>query len=101
MTTTTDKPKTEKTASAFELPSVEEATQGIRDLNERWMESSRSAGLVTLDAYEKALTSIADFEKKVASDSKVEWVSAVASTHAKLLSDMTASYTTAARDLLK
>lgn len=99
MTTTTDKTKT--TASAFELPSVGDATQGIRDLNERWMESSRSAGLVTLDAYEKALTSIADFEKKVASDSQVEWVSTLASTHAKLLSDMTASYTKAARDLLK
>lgn len=101
MTTTTDKTKTENAASAFELPSVADATQGLRDLNERWMESSRTAGLVTVDAYEKALTSVADFEKKFAADSQVEWVSAMATTHAKLLSDLTASFTTAARDLLK
>lgn len=101
MTTTTDKTKPKNVASAFELPSFAEATQGIRDLNERLTESSKSAALVTLDAYEKALTGLVDFEKKAASDSQVEWVSAIATTHAKLLSDMTASYTTAARDLLK
>lgn len=99
MTTKTD--TTDNSTSAFTLPSVKDATQGIRDLNERWLESSKSAGLVTLDAHEKTLTSIADFEKKVASDSQVEWVSDIATTHAKLLSDITTSYTTAARDLLK
>jgi len=101
MTTKTDTTETDNSTSAFTLPSVKDATQGIRDLNEKWVQSSKTAGLVTLDAYEKALTSVADFEKKVASDSQVEWVSAIATTHAKLLSDITTSYTTAARDLLK
>ena len=101
MTTTTDKTKTDDATSAFELPSVEDATQGLRALNDQLAESSRSAGLNTLDAYEKTVTAIADFEQKVASDTQVEWVSAIATTHAKMLSDMTASYTTAVRDLLK
>ncbi len=95
------KTQTATPTSTFSLPSFEEAAASIKDLNEKWMESSKNAGLVTLDAYEKAVTSIVDFEKKVAADSDLEWVSAIATTHAKAISDMTSSYTTAVRDLLK
>lgn len=101
MTTTTDKTKTQNAAPAFQLPSIQDAAQGLSALNEQLVESSKGAGLKTVDAYEKVVTAIAEFEKKVASDSQVEWVSAIASTHAKALSDMTVSYTTAVRDLLK
>ncbi|MDQ6851828.1 MAG: hypothetical protein M3070_18180 [Actinomycetota bacterium] len=87
--------------AGFELPSVEAATERIRDLNERLIISSKSAGLVALDAYEKALQSLVDFEEKVASASQLEWVSALASTHAKFIADVSSSYTKAARDLLK
>lgn len=97
----TTKTETANPTSTFSLPSFEEATESIKDLNEKWMESSKNAGFVALDAYEKAVTSIVDFEKKVASDSDLEWVSALATTHAKVISDMTSSYTTAVRDLLK
>ncbi len=100
---TTEQRKTSTSAptAAFDLPSVEEATQRIRDLNERLIESSKSAGLVALDAYEKALQSLVDFEQKVASASQLDWVSALATTHAKFIADVTTSYTKAARDLLK
>jgi hypothetical protein len=101
MTTTTGKSQAKSTTSTFEVPSFEEATQGLHALNEKLVESSKTAGLKTLDAYEKAVKGIADFEKKAASDSQVEWVSTLATAHAKVLSDMTASYTTAVRDLLK
>jgi hypothetical protein len=86
---------------SLDLPSVEQATQRIRDLNERLIESSKSAGLVTLDAYEKALQSLVDFEAKVAGATQLDWVSALASTHAKFIADVSSSYTKAARDLLK
>ena len=96
--------KTESKSStpnfATDLPSIEQASQRIRDLNERLIESTKSAGIVALDAYEKGLQSLVDFETKVASASQLEWVSAVATTHAKFVSDMSASYTKAARDLL-
>jgi hypothetical protein len=98
---TTEQSKTSTPTASFDLPSVEEATQRIRDLNERLIESSKSAGLVTLDAYEKALRSLVDFEEKVASASQLDWVSALAATHAKFITDVSASYTKAARDLLK
>jgi hypothetical protein len=101
MVTATAQDKTDTPNSAFDLPSVEETAQRIRDLNERLIESSKSAGLVALDAYEKALQSLADFEQKVAEASQFDWVTALAATHAKFISDMSTSYTTAARDLLK
>jgi hypothetical protein len=89
------------TIPSFEIPSVQETTERIRDLNERLISSSKNAGVVTLDAYEKALQSLVDFEQKVASASQLDWVSALASTHAKFITDVTSSYTTAARELLK
>jgi hypothetical protein len=86
---------------SFEIPSVEEVSDRIRGLNERLIESSKSAGAVTLDAYEKALQSLVEFEEKVASASQLEWVSALATTHAKFITDVSSSYTKAARELLK
>jgi hypothetical protein len=86
---------------SFDLPSAEEATERIRELNERLIESSKSAGLVALDAYEKALQSLVDFEEKVAGATQLDWVSALASTHAKFITDVSASYTKAAREVLK
>jgi hypothetical protein len=78
----------------------EDAAERIRDLNERIIESSKSAGLTTLDAYEKALKSLVDFEQKVAGASQLDWVSALASTYATFVQDVSGAYTKAARDLL-
>jgi hypothetical protein len=93
---------TKPTASpTFELPTFEDATGKIKDLNEKFIESSKSAGLVTLDAYEKAVATLVELEDKVASTSQVEWVSTLATTHAKFVTDLSASYAKAARELLK
>jgi hypothetical protein len=64
------------------------------------IKSTKSAGLVTLDAYESALHSMVEFEEKVASASQLDWVSALATTHATFIGDVSASYTKAARELL-
>jgi hypothetical protein len=97
----TTQSKTSTPTSPMDLPTIEETTQRIRDLNERLIESTKSAGLVTLDAYEAALQSMVEFEEKVASASQLDWVSALATTHAKFIGDVSASYTKAARELLK
>jgi hypothetical protein len=98
---TTAQNKAGAPTASFDLPSIEEATTRIRDLNERMIESSKSAGLVTIDAYEKALQSLVDFENKVSSATQLDWVSALATTHATFITDVTTSYTKAARELLK
>lgn len=101
MTTATKQNKPADAKTTFEFPSVEETTQRMRDLNERLIESSKSAGLVALDAFEKTMHSFEEFEQQVASASQLDWVSEAAKTHSKYVSEMTSSYTAAVRDLLK
>ncbi|MEP7090938.1 MAG: hypothetical protein ABI776_12615, partial [Nocardioidaceae bacterium] len=74
------------TPTAFELPSIEDATQQMRDLNEKMIESSKNVALTALDAFEKALQSVGDLEKKAASSTQVEWITAAATSHAKFMS---------------
>lgn len=88
------------TAPTLELPTVEDVTQQMRDLNERLVESSRSAALTALDAFEKALQGVGDLEQKAAAATQLDWVTAAATGHRKFVSDVTAPYTTAVRDLL-
>ncbi len=93
-TTTTSIPSIDPAA-------LEAATERVRELNEKLMVAAKNSGLVALEAYEKALQSMADFEAKVASASQLDWVSALAATHAKFIQDLSTSYTQAARELLK
>ena len=80
---------------------TEATVEHIRALNERIIESAKAAGQASLDAYEKALQSLVDFEQKAAKASQLEWVTAVASAHAKFVQDVSAAYVTAAREALK
>ena len=80
---------------------VEAATERVRELNEKLIGAAKNSGHVALEAYEKALQSLIDFEEKVASATQLDWVSALAATHAKFIHDVSSSYTQAARELLK
>ena len=85
----------------FDPATVEEATTRIREMNERLIESSKTAGRVALDAYENALQSMLDFQSRVANASQLDWVSALATTHAQFIKDVSAAYIKAARETLK
>jgi hypothetical protein len=88
------------TPLGVDTAALDDAARRIRDLNERLIESSKAAGLTALDAYEKALKSLVDFEQKVAGASQLDWVSALAETYATFVQDVSSAYTKAARDLL-
>jgi hypothetical protein len=75
--------------------------QRVRKLNERIIEESKSAGEATLTAYEKALKAIAGSLERGPGKSDVEWVSALATTQAKWIRDVTTAWTSAARGMLK
>jgi hypothetical protein len=77
------------------------AADRIRDLNERIIESSKKAGNVYLDIYEKTLNSIADYQEKVGERSEVDWVTTIANAQASFTRDLAGAYTSAARSLLK
>jgi hypothetical protein len=83
------------------LAATEATVERIRALNEQIIESAKAAGQASLDAYEKALQSLVDFEQKAAKAGQLEWVSAVASAHAKFVQDVSAAYISAAREMMK
>ena len=88
------------TASATD-PRLDAVAQRVRKLNEKIIEESKSAGEATLTAYEKALKAIAGSLERGPGKSDVEWVSALATTQAKWIRDVTAAWTSAARGMLK
>ena len=79
----------------------EETADRIRELNEKLIQLAKESGQGTLDTYEKSLQSMLDFEKSLASRSQLDWVTALANTHAKFVQDLTGFYIKAARDALK
>jgi hypothetical protein len=88
-------------STQIDSASVEETIKRIEEMNQRMIDSSKSAGRVALDAYEKALQSMLDFQEKVAGASQLDWVSALAATHAQFISDVSAAYIKATRETLK
>ena len=82
-------------------PRLEAVAQRIRKLNERIIEEGKSAGEATLSSYEKALKAIASSLERGPGKSDVEWISALATTQAKFIRDVTTAWTAAARGVLK
>lgn len=85
----------------YDAAAVEDAVARIREMNERLIESSKSAGRVALDAYENALQSMLDFQTQIAGANQLDWVTALATAHAQYLKDIGAAYVKAARENLK
>jgi hypothetical protein len=80
---------------------VEAAADRIREVNERIIESSKKAGNVYLDLYEKTLNSIADYQERAGEQSQIEWVSTVANAQADFTRELAKAYTSAGRSLIK
>jgi hypothetical protein len=77
------------------------AAQRLRRLNERIIEAGKEAGETTLSSYEKALKTIASTLERGPGASDVEWISNLATAQAKFIRDVTDSWTSAARKMLK
>jgi hypothetical protein len=97
-TQTTDQPQTDADFGTF-VPDLEQTVERTRELQERLRASAKSAAEVSLDGYEKAVQSVIDFEQRAAE--KSPWGSALITTHATFLKEMTSLYTNAAREMLK
>ncbi len=89
-----------KTKSASETQ-FEEATERIRALNERVLESGKKAGQVYLDAYEKTLQGVADFQERVGGSTQIEWIANLAEAQANFTREIGKAYASAARELVK
>jgi len=88
-------------ATAQFTAATDDAVQRIRDLTERFIDSAKTAGNQSLDAYEQSLRTLVEFQEKAAGASQLDWVSSIASAHAKFVQDVSAAYVAAAREMLK
>lgn len=86
-----------------ELPKIDfdAAADRIRSLNEQVIEQAKKQGNVSLDAWEKALESVVDFEKKAADASQLDFVKALTDAHVRFMTSASDAYLKAARELLK
>jgi hypothetical protein len=80
---------------------TEATTERFRGLNERLVDAGKRAGCVYLDAYEKAMKSIADYQPKVAESTGVEWMSSIADAQARFTRNFAELYASTGRELLK
>jgi len=80
---------------------VDAVAQRLRKLNERIIDAGRDAGETTLTSYERALKAIASTLEKGPGSSDVNWVADLATAQAKFIRDLTNSWTSAARKMLK
>jgi hypothetical protein len=94
MTTTTEKSNdfTERFGDAAER---------YRAINEKLAETGKKTASAALDGYEKTITSYVDFRQQLAEATQLDWVSTVVKAQNDFLSEVSAAYISAARDLLK
>jgi len=82
-------------------PGFEAAFDQLTDLNDQFVAAARKAGNLYLDSYEKAVDRTIELELKVASLTRQEWLKNIVETQADLAREVTHSYTSTVRSLLK
>jgi hypothetical protein len=73
----------------------------VKDLNEQFLGAVRKAGNLYLDSYEKIVDQTLELELKVAGMSQQEWLKSLTEAQVDFARDLTSSYTSTARSLLK
>jgi hypothetical protein len=89
------------TATKTQTAAVQDATAQAQELTERFVETSKKAAGEYLTLTEKAAQSVVAFQRQVAEQTDVEWVSTVIDAQAKLTGDVTKVLVSTGRDLLK
>ncbi|HUO73763.1 MAG TPA: hypothetical protein VMU39_23530 [Solirubrobacteraceae bacterium] len=82
-------------------PPFEAAFEQVKDFNEQFFSTARKAGSLYLDSYEKAVDRAIEFELKVAGMTEQEWLKTLIEAQVDFTRELSSSYTTAARSLLK
>ncbi|HEY3263229.1 MAG TPA: hypothetical protein VGJ95_23645 [Pseudonocardiaceae bacterium] len=82
-------------------PDIDEASKRVRELSDRMIELSKKNGLTWLEAYERVLESMLKLEEKAASGVGTEWVTALATTHADFVREMSQVFLGAIKEQLK
>ena len=81
-------------------PDFESAAEQARETGDKFLEANRKITNAYLDSVEKYVHSVAQFQRKLGEQSKLEPVANVLTAQAKLAEDLTSASVTAARDLI-
>jgi hypothetical protein len=81
--------------------SFENAFEQVKDSGEQFIAVARKAGNAYLDSYEKAVDRAIDLELKLAGMTQQDWVKDLIETQTEFAREVTSSYTSTARTLLK
>jgi endo-alpha-1,4-polygalactosaminidase (GH114 family) len=82
------------------IPDFEAATERAREANERFAQAGRTVTGAYLDGIEKYIDGVAQFERKLGEQAKVEMVSDVLQAHAQMTQDLTKASVRVARELI-
>jgi hypothetical protein len=83
------------------IPSFDTAFEQLRESGEQVLAASRKAGNLYLDTYEKAVDRTTELQLKLAGLSQQEWLKSLVEAQVDVTRELTGSYTTTARGLLK
>ena len=81
-------------------PDFETAAEQAREAGDKLIEASRKVTNAYLDSVEKYVHGVAQFQRKLGEQSKLEPFTGVVSAQAKLAEDLTSASVTAARELI-
>jgi hypothetical protein len=81
-------------------PDFESAAEQVRETGDKFLEANRKITNAYLDGVEKYVHSVAQFQRKLGEQSKVEPFTGVLTAQAKLAEDLTSASVTAARELI-
>ena len=82
-------------------PTVGGAFEQVKDLNGQFLGAGRQVGTLYLDAYEKGIEQTIELQLKIASMTQQEWLKDLIEKQADVTREVTSSYTSTARSLLK
>ena len=83
------------------IPSFDTAFEQVRESNEQVLTAARKAGNLYLDSYEKAVDRTISLELSLADITQQEWLKSLIEAQVDIARELTGSYTTTARSLLK
>jgi hypothetical protein len=83
------------------IPSFEAAFEQYRESGEQVLTAARKAGNLYLDSYEKAVDRGTELQLKLAGLTQQEWLKSLIEAQVDITRELSGSYTTTARSLLK
>jgi hypothetical protein len=92
---------TTQTQTKTGAPTFDAGFEQVKETGEQFVAAARKAGSVYLDSYEKAVDKAIELELKFAGMTQQEWIKGLVETQADFTREVTNSYTSTARSLLK